>query len=172
MGRLTLISSVGQAMPTYGMTTNRLPQSWGSNVTGNLRIHLRAWDHICKPKTSGGLGLCRIADYNRAFLVKWAWLLNSGSNALWAQVLRSKYLKAGTMIEATAKASDSVFWKAIIGVNDLLKKGACFIVGDGSTTNIWRDPWVPKHPTFRPNPTINPGPGFVWVVDFILPRPR
>ncbi|PON67199.1 hypothetical protein TorRG33x02_265670 [Trema orientale] len=58
-------------------------------------------------------------------------------------------------------------WKAIIGVKDLIQRGACRLIGDGTTTNIWMDPWVPKHPTFKPTPTCDPGPGRAWVSDFI-----
>ncbi|PON49492.1 hypothetical protein TorRG33x02_317190 [Trema orientale] len=45
--------------------------------------------------------------------------------------------------------------------------GCCRLIGDGTTTNIWMDPWVPKHPTFKPTPTCDPGPGRAWVSDFI-----
>ncbi|PON79724.1 hypothetical protein PanWU01x14_009560 [Parasponia andersonii] len=51
--RLTLISSVGQAMPIYGMSSTKLPQSickgvdellrkfwWDTNASGNPRLHL------------------------------------------------------------------------------------------------------------------------------------
>ncbi|PON97172.1 hypothetical protein TorRG33x02_069280 [Trema orientale] len=184
-GRLTLIATIGQAIPAYGMSTNKLPQKvckaidghlrkfwWGTTEAGNPRIHLRAWDCICKPKSVGGLGLRRTNDYNRAFLAKWGWLLISGSTALWAQVLRSKYVKIGTFMDSTAKASDSPLWKAMVGVKDLIMKGACILVGSGSTTNIWRDPWVPKHSSYRPTPICEPGPGFAWVSDFIKPGQR
>ncbi|PON59344.1 Ribonuclease H-like domain containing protein [Trema orientale] len=145
---------------------------WGTNDSGNPKLHLRAWDHICKPKTVGGLGFRRTSDYNRAFLARWSWLLTSGSTALWAQVLRNKYLRIGTFLDAEARASDSAFWKALLGVKDLIHKGACYLVGNGSSINIWRDPWVPKHQAYRPTPTCEPGPGFAWVNDFIMPGQR
>ncbi|PON84612.1 hypothetical protein TorRG33x02_195510 [Trema orientale] len=68
----------------------------------------------------------------------------SSNSALWAKVLRSKYLKVGTFFEASPKSTDFPLWRAILGVKDLLQKGACWLVGNGFTTNIWTDPWVPQ----------------------------
>lgn len=40
-----------------------------------------------------GLGVRRLGDWNRASLLRLFWEMARGSNALWAQLLRQKYLK-------------------------------------------------------------------------------
>ena len=42
-------------------------------------------------------------------------------------------------------------------------KGACYLVGDGKSINIWTEPWVPNIPDFRvqPEQDMNHLPTFV-----------
>ncbi|CAN1153626.1 Putative ribonuclease H protein At1g65750 [Linum perenne] len=104
-GRVTLASSVLNAIPSFAMQTAFLPASicdsidrkirnfiWGS-VEGARKIHNINWDTVCKPKKLGGLGLRNARDLNRAFLMKIVWGLLERPNELWAKVLTSKYLK-------------------------------------------------------------------------------
>ncbi|CAN1782978.1 Putative ribonuclease H protein At1g65750 [Linum perenne] len=105
VGRVTLASSVLNAIPSYIMQTVLLPASicdgidrkirnfiWGS-VEGARRIHNINWETICKPKSLGGLGLRNARDLNKAFLMKIVWGLISHPSDLWERVLISKYLK-------------------------------------------------------------------------------
>ena len=50
--------------------------------------------------------------------------------------------------------SASQTWKAIERLKSLIASGACFLVGDGATIDIWKDPWVPWLPCFLPKPRI------------------
>ena len=80
-GRLTLCSSVLNAMPTYAMQIAFLPSPvcnqidslcccflWGA--VDQRKVHLCRWDQVCHPKLSGGLGLRFASSYNLAFLTK------------------------------------------------------------------------------------------------------
>ncbi|EPS72635.1 hypothetical protein M569_02122 [Genlisea aurea] len=33
---------------------------------------------------------------------------------------------------------------------ELVSKGISHLIGDGSSVDIWHDPWIPKPPTFKP----------------------
>ena len=44
----------------------------------------------------------------------------------------------------------SPVWRAIEGVKDIIVKGACYLIGDGSSINVWLDPWVPWIQGFIP----------------------
>ena len=50
-----------------------------------------------------------------------------------------------------AKVASPV-WKAIEGVKDIIVKGACYLIGDGSSINVWLDPWIPWIQGFIPKP--------------------
>ncbi|CAN1786029.1 Putative ribonuclease H protein At1g65750 [Linum perenne] len=104
-GRVTLASSVLNAIPSYVMQSAFLPVHiceaidrkirdfiWGS-VDGARKIHNINWETVCKPKHLGGLGLRNARDLNKAFLMKIVWGLVTRPTELWAKVLRSKYLK-------------------------------------------------------------------------------
>lgn len=81
-GRHTLIQSGTAALPIYTMQYVKLPMFvcdtldhlnrnflWGHNEE-KKKIHLAKWEHICKPKNCGGLGLKRTTLMNQALLAK------------------------------------------------------------------------------------------------------
>ena len=43
-------------------------------------------------------------------------------------------------------------WKAIEGAKKLIAKGACYLIGDGTSVNAWLDPWIPWVQGFKPKP--------------------
>ncbi|KAK8347048.1 hypothetical protein V6Z11_A07G258800 [Gossypium hirsutum] len=81
-GRIILIRSVLLAIPYYFMFTIQVPLSvcneierlacnfiWGE--TNNTRkIALLSWEDCCWPLDSGGLGLRKLCDQNKIFLMK------------------------------------------------------------------------------------------------------
>jgi hypothetical protein len=44
----------------------------------------------------------------------------------------------------------STTWQAIQYELELLKKGLVWRIGNGSQVRIWRDPWLPRPPSYRP----------------------
>ena len=46
----------------------------------------------------------------------------------------------------------SPIWKAIEKAREVVRKGACFIIGDGELVDVWLDPWVPWIDGFIPSP--------------------
>lgn len=77
------------------------------------------------------------------------WELISGSDRLCAKVIREKCLRGGNLKNAVAMPSDSFkFRKDNLRVTDLIPKGACIQVGDGSSVNYRIDPWVPHTDNF------------------------
>ncbi|CAN1754104.1 Putative ribonuclease H protein At1g65750 [Linum perenne] len=154
-GRVTLASSVLNAIPSYVMQTAFLPASicegidrkirdfiWGS-VDGARRIHNINWDTVCKPKKLGGLGLRSARELNKAFIMKIVWGLIDRPSELWAQVIISKYLKKteGGYVLAR-KTGFSAVWRGMMKVWPNVIDGIQWSVRDGKTTKFWTDRWL------------------------------
>jgi hypothetical protein len=51
----------------------------------------------------------------------------------------------------TSRGEASVTWRAIEYGVELLKYGAINRIGDGESTRIWWDNWIPRMPNMRPS---------------------
>lgn len=75
-GKATLVKSVVESIPTYTMSTFRIPKDvceidaliqkfwWSSNSSSTQFMALVAWKKICNLKKLGGLGFRRCQDFN------------------------------------------------------------------------------------------------------------
>ncbi|KAF5476686.1 hypothetical protein F2P56_003400 [Juglans regia] len=88
-GRLTLIKSILSNLPTYFLSLFQLPARvaarieklyrdflW-SGIGDEFKFHLISWDKVCRPLSSGGLGIKNLRTFNRALLGKWLWRYNT-----------------------------------------------------------------------------------------------
>ncbi|KAE8680494.1 hypothetical protein F3Y22_tig00111388pilonHSYRG00182 [Hibiscus syriacus] len=102
-GRLTLISSVTSAIPTYSMMTTRLPSSvvegidkmnrrflWGGSAERQVP-HLVSWEEVCNPKRYGGLGIRSMAKHNAVLLQKTAWRFLNQPDSRWVRPFKTVY---------------------------------------------------------------------------------
>ena len=58
---------------------------------GDDTRHLAAWEVLCRPKSSGGLGIGCLADRNTSLLAKWLWRFPLEASSLWHKVIRARY---------------------------------------------------------------------------------
>ena len=82
-------------------------------------------------------------------------MVASSKQSLCMEVLRSKYTVKEDWLRAEPRKSTSPTWRAIEKAKKLIEKGACFLLGDGKSINVWDDPWVPWIEGFRPKPRID-----------------
>ncbi|KAA3460139.1 reverse transcriptase [Gossypium australe] len=154
-GRITLAQSVLLTIPSYFMQSLAIPKGvcdeiekiarqfiWGGSA-GNTKIALVGWESICQPRNRGGLGIRHLQDHNNSFLMKIGFNLVTRKEALWAQVLRSKYGWKNQLPESIIKSQSSHLWKSLSKVWPLLRENLMWSVGDGSTIRGWKDNWIP-----------------------------
>ena len=84
-GRVTLIKSTLSSLPTYFLSLFPIPMSvahrleklqrdflWGG-LEDDHKFHLVNWKQTYAPLQSGGLGIKKMAVFNKALLGKWLW---------------------------------------------------------------------------------------------------
>lgn len=106
---------------------------WGHTNSENLC--LRSWDHICTPKSNGGLGFRKMKEANVALFSKLAWEVVANKEKLGFNNLEQNIFLGLTisMLERTPLIPS--FGKILAP----LKKGLCYIIGDGRKVNIWTE---------------------------------
>uniref|UniRef100_A0A803QC20 RNase H type-1 domain-containing protein n=1 Tax=Cannabis sativa TaxID=3483 RepID=A0A803QC20_CANSA len=62
-------------------------------------------------------------------------------------------------------------WKAVLDARLVLQKGLCRRIGNGVSTSIWFDPWVPSS-NRTPIPLKDVSYGVAWANQFLLPDKR
>lgn len=102
------------------------------------------------------MGMRNLVVFNYAFLAKQAWRLVKYPDPLVAKTLKNKYFPKSTFMEAKGSAVSSYTWRSILSARSLLAKGLRKVIGDGRTTNIWCDPWIPHLPNYRVLHTEDP----------------
>ncbi|PON91867.1 hypothetical protein TorRG33x02_124650 [Trema orientale] len=113
---------------------------WTGSLEKNKFLALTCWDMVCQPKSRGGLGIRRFSDINFAFLSKLGWLLASGSESLWAEILRNKYCHNGNFWSSHLPTTTFVMAKGIWSTRDFIKNNSCYLVGIGANVDLWNAP--------------------------------
>ena len=111
-----------------------------------------------RPKHLGGLGFRDLELFNLALLARQAWRLFNEPSTLSARILKASYFPETTLLEARLGARPSQIWRAIIEGRDVMKQGIIRRIGNGQTTDIWMDIWIPKEHTPRPITSLMQNP--------------
>lgn len=105
---------------------------------------------MTKSKVQGGIGFRDLKLFNLAMLGKQGWRLLTRPESLCAQVLKGRYYHDSDFMGARKKKHASFTWRAILAGRDVLHKGLVKRIGDGTSTLIWQDRWMPGHFGGRP----------------------
>jgi hypothetical protein len=154
MGKDILIKACAQAIPTFAMSCFDLTKSlcddmsamicrfWWAQQENENKTHWLSWEMLTKSKKEGGLGFRDLYGFNLAMLAKQGWRMPHNPESLCAQVLKAKYFPNTSILEAVVAPGISYTWRSILKGVNLLKEGIVWRVGDGSSINIWTDPWL------------------------------
>ncbi|KAG7542900.1 Reverse transcriptase domain [Arabidopsis thaliana x Arabidopsis arenosa] len=176
-GKEIMIKSVALAMPVYSMSCFKLPKGvideiesllmrfWWEKSSQHKGISWIAWERLQYSKSEGGLGFRNLAKFNDALLAKLAWRIIRHPNTLFARLMKARYFKDESILNAKPRQRQSYGWSSILHGLDIIKKGTRFQVGDGNSINVMRDNIVPDHPP-RPLSLVSPNPE-LYISDLI-----
>jgi len=152
-GRVVLIQSNLESLPTHTMQCYRLPSRitdhldrinreffWRTSSTAK-GLPLVAWDKVCRPKQLGGLGIRKAAAVNTAFMAKLVWKFLTQPENLWVQQVRAKYGAPDHFFKSRPKRADSWVWKCLLRLRPFVQQGIRWKVGNGCSINFWTDNW-------------------------------
>lgn len=101
------------------------------------------WIDLCRPKEAGGLGLPNLSQLNNAYLIKQVWSICEGKESLWIKWVHTIILKGKSLWEIEPKQNDSWMWKKLLWTKDQFEPFIKRIIGSGTSTSFWYDPWHP-----------------------------
>ncbi|XP_071921851.1 uncharacterized protein [Coffea arabica] len=154
-GKEVLLKAVSMALPVYTMSCFKLPNTlckevtsifakyWWGEAEGRDKIHWCSWGRMAMEKKEGGLGFKDLQKFNKALLAKQVWRLITKPNLLVSKVLRAKYFHRDSIFKCKVPKCSSWIWQSLMNVRDLVQKGTRKRIGNGKTTNIWEDIWIP-----------------------------
>lgn len=150
-GRVLLFNSVLTAICRYWTASFFLPRKiikeierilkgflWGSTRKAKIK-----WSTICQPKERGGLGIHDLHLTNDAYIMKNLWDICQGKECLWVKWIHTEILKGKSVWEVKPRPSDSWLWKKMLGVRSSFRENVRKVIGDGTSSSFWYDPWHP-----------------------------
>lgn len=122
---------------------------WWGSTEGKHKIHWKKWNSLCFPKEYGGLNFRDFEGFNKALIAKQVWRIFTNPTSMLALVLKSRYFPNSYLLQASATAKSSFFWKGFVWGLELLKSGLRKQIGNGRDTYIFSDPWLPRPRLFK-----------------------
>lgn len=106
------------------------------------------WERLCVAKEKCGMGFRSLQLFNLAMLGKMGWPLLAEPNTFVCRVLKSKYFSSGDFLTAHVGHSPSFTWRSICAVQDLVRRGVRWRVGNGDRIRAMVDPWLHRDSNF------------------------
>jgi hypothetical protein len=87
-----------------------------------------------------------------------------------ARIYKAKYFPNTTFMKTQIGHMASYTWRSILHAKWILDKGCYWTIGDGETTNIWEDKWLPHQNGFKVWSRPQNIHQCSWVKDLINPN--
>ena len=154
VGKTTMLKSVLSSMPTYTMSCFKLPNTlckriqsaltrfWWDSAADKKKMCWIDWLKMAKTKKEGGLGFKDITNFNDALLAKVSWRILTSPSCLLARILLGKYCRSSSFLDCTVASYSSHGWRSICMGRDLIKSNLGKVIGSGSDTLVWDEPWI------------------------------
>lgn len=105
-----------------------------------------SWEIVCTPKAEGGLGLRRLAEWNKVLALKLIWLLFAAGGSLWVSWMRRHMIGSNNFWELEPRRGDSWIWKKLCKLRSVARPFVVCEVGTGLTASFWFDNWTELGP--------------------------
>lgn len=117
------------------------------------------WEHVCRPKHVGGLGLRSMALVITALAPKLFWRWCSNQHLDWARILTHKYLPgvdSSDVPQMVLAGKGSCVWNTLKRGAQLIKEGLFWICNSGADALFWQDSWDGHPPLITSFPQLQP----------------
>ncbi|KAL2235669.1 UNVERIFIED_CONTAM: hypothetical protein Sindi_1299100 [Sesamum indicum] len=151
-GRVQIIKSVLSAMSIYWASAFILPKAIIKQIEKRLRNFLWkgtytsgyakvAWKDVCKPIMEGGQGIKDIGILNRALMEKKLCdVIRCDRTSIWVEWLKHGRLRDNS-IWAINEKGGSWGWRKLLQLRSSILPMTEFLIGEGRTFFLWKDPW-------------------------------
>jgi hypothetical protein len=112
------------------------------------------------------MGFRDLLLFNQEMLGKQAWRLITEPDSLCARVLKGRYFLSCDFGNAPRPRSSSATWKGILAGKELVQQGIQWGIGDGRSTKILVDNWIPECPPDKVSTLVPLPPNAT--VDFLM----
>ncbi|KAJ6974535.1 hypothetical protein NC653_030590 [Populus alba x Populus x berolinensis] len=102
-----------------------------------------AWTSVCYLVQEGGLGIKRIADWNKAATLKHIWHLLTNTTSIWTTWVHVVLLRNRSFWHINT-SNPSWSWRKILQSRDWCRGWFTTRIGNGSLTSLWYDYWLPQ----------------------------
>lgn len=110
-----------------------------SDQMKDKKIQWKQCSNLGENKNSGGLGFRELIAFNKALLAKQVWRLLQNPNSLLAIILKQKYFKYYSVLDAKVSHNPSFLWRSLTTSIALVKEGMCWYDGNGRSIQTWND---------------------------------
>jgi hypothetical protein len=97
------------------------------------------------------MGFRELELFNLVLLGKHGWRFLNNPDTLCSRVLKGRYYPQTDFLHATVSNKPSATWRAIVAGKDALQLGLIKRIGDGASTSVWHDKWIPGIQTMQPS---------------------
>jgi hypothetical protein len=159
-GRLQLIKSILFSIQVYWSSIFILPGATIKKIESILAAFLWkdttlstagakvSWSSICYPLQEGGLGIKRLKVWNRAVTIKHIWCLLTNGESIWISWVKKHLLRDRSIWHINIPSNPSWSWRKILQSHDYCRGWFITSIGNGSSTSLWYDYWLPDGARF------------------------
>ncbi|KAG2300644.1 hypothetical protein Bca52824_037116 [Brassica carinata] len=158
-GRSLLLKTVIMGLVNFWLSTFSLPKGcirrieslcsrflWSGSI--DHRAHAKvSWKSVCLPKEEGGLGLKSFQRWNLTLLLRFIWLLFSGSASLWVAWHRRYNCPSNYLFWSQQETPAQTWnWRCLLRLRELASRFLMSEINNGCSTSFWFDNWTRSGP--------------------------